>query len=391
MIRITKFWRSFRPLGLIGAFYHISIALLPVLYLLWVPGLNLSFGTVILLGFIPYAFYYILKGVYVRNSTAVFFFLFYGYLILRFEGNISRIMLGCSAFLHLYGMMKGSINSRKIRNIIEIYSLLNVVLLMTQLVSYYFLHIRLQYIPQQLIYEEYRNSFVFAEVSGLYRPSALFLEPSHFTQYCIYGLISTLFPGGQQKIKLNRAILIGMGCIFTTSGMGIVLTAGVFAWYVILNNQSLYRKILSWLKWIPLAAVALLVLLQIPFFKVALQRIFSSVDGYNAIAGRTHNWEDAIGNMNGSTLLFGYGDQHNYEWYITGFVDTIYKYGVVGVILEALCILNLMAKKIDNYVWCCCVVFTGLFFVAHLTNFVSHVFYFGIVIADIIARKEKIY
>lgn len=374
----------------VSELYHLCIATLPVIYVIYIPMLNIGLGTVILLLFVPYALSFLL-----RNSsnhviiTSVFFLLFYIYLIFRSDGNVVRIIMCIASFINLYGMIKGSIDSRKLRSAIELFSLINVWLIIIQIIGYYLFHTRIQFIPQNIIYEEYRNSYVFTAVDGLYRPSALFFEPSHFSQYCIYALISVLFPKSE-KVNVKRAVLLGIGCILTTSGMGIALTFAVFVWFLILNREIVGKKIMRLLKILPFVAVGLLILFQMEFFQLALQRVFQTVDGYNAIAGRTHNWSDAVGNMHGKLLWFGYGDSQHYEWYLTGLADSIYKYGIICVILEGLCLIHLMIKKIDNYVWCCCIVFAGLFCVAHLTNFFAQVFYFGIIISDVIYKEPKV-
>lgn len=385
-IRIKKI----NPITFFEIFYHLCIALLPVLYIINVPGINLSLGTVILIGFVPHSLIYIFKRPNRKKRIKSFVFLiFYVYLIFRSDGNTKRIILCCATYVILYGQMKGAINSTRIRGIIEAFAIINVALLVFQVLSYYVLHFRIQYIPQNLVYEEYRNSYVFRDLTGLYRPSALFLEPSHFSQYCIFALISTLFPVQGKQPDMKKAFAIGLGCILTTSGMGIALTACVFAWYMVLNKQRVDKKILNIMKMIPILIIMMLILSRTVFFQAALQRIFSTVEGYNAILGRTHNWDDAVGTMHGNLLWFGYGDSQTYRLYLTGLADTIYKYGIVCVILEGLCFIYLMLKKVDNFVWCCSITLAALFCVAHITNFVSQVFYFGIIIADANIPKAK--
>lgn len=351
--------------------------------------MSISLGTVILIAYIPRSALYVITRIKKKTRIKVYvFFVFYVYLILRSDGNLSRIVLCLASFIILYGDIKGLIKASKIRKIIEVFAIINVCLLLIQIVGYYILHIRIQFIPRSLIYEEYQNAYVFRDDGGLYRPSALFLEPSHFSQYCIFALISSFFPL-QGKANLKKALVIAGGCILTTSGMGIALTFGVMAWYIILNKQNISMKILTISMSIILLGVGILILSRMTFFQTALQRVFSSVDGYNAISGRTHNWDDAIGQMKGLTYLFGYGDSKTYEWYLTGLADTIYKYGLICVVLEAMCFFHLLRKKRDNFVWCCSVVFMILFCVAHITNFVAQVFYFGILIANASVPKEK--
>ena len=364
--------------------YHLCIGLLPVLYAIYVPVLNVGLGTIILLGFVPYAIMFIPNRNFHRSRiNSLPFFLFYFYLLFRLDGNISRIILCAASFINLYGQINGAIETEKLRKVVEAFSILNVLLLVIQVISFYLLHFRIQYIPQNLIFEEYRNSYVFEVAEGLYRPSALFLEPSHFAQYCIFALISALFPArGPANVK--KALLIGIGCILTTSGMGIALTAWVFFWYVIFDRQTVNVKMMKLVKWIPVVLIGVFILSRQEFFQTAIQRVFSNVDGYNAISGRTHNWEDAVGKMTGETLWIGYGDSQEYPWYLTGLADTIYKYGIIGAVLQGACFAYVMIKKMDNFVWCCCIVFIGLFFVAHLTNFMAQVFYFGMIISEAI-------
>ena len=367
----------------IDNFYHICVGLFPTLYIVNVPGLNMSLGTILLFLLLPQSFIYIIKRKKFKGRISTLcFFAFYFYLIARCEGNLTRIVICCCTFIIIAGQINGAIDTLKIRKVIETFAIVNVVLVMIQVVSYYLLHIQIQYIPKWLIYEEYQNSWVFRDFTGLYRPSALFLEPSHFAQYCVFALISALFPT-VEKVNLKKALVIGAGVILTTSGQGILLTVGVAAWYLAFNNQSLNKKIINILRIVPVILIVVAVLYNTEFFQAAINRIFNRVDGYTAIEGRTHNWDDAIGNMHGKTLWFGYGDSHKFRLYLPGLADTIYKYGLLCIILESLCLLYLMLKKIgNNYIWCSCVVFTILFCIAHVTNYVSQIFYFGIIIAE---------
>ena len=388
-IKVSGSEHSLNP---IDKLYHICIGLLPFLYLFNVPGLNMSFGTILIILFTPHALFYVYNGLKRggRSRISAFpFLLFYTYRMFRYEGNITGILLCLASFINLWGISYGSIRIREIRKIIEAFALVNLVLLVLQLLAYYSAHIRITYIPQQLLHSEFQQSSLITQSFGLYRPSALFLEPAHYSQYCCFAFISVLFPISEEKPNFKRAALIGIGCILTTSGMGIGLTFGILVWYIILNQTSKGTKLFSILKWIPIIAIAVIILLQIPFFQTAVQRVMSDVDGYNAIQGRTSNWGRAIGTMTGKDLWFGYGYSARYPWYLSGLPDTIYKYGLVAVILEFFCFIYLMLKKTGNYVWCCCITFIALFCVAHLTSFQLQVFYFGIIIADAVIPNGK--
>ncbi|MBR5974605.1 MAG: hypothetical protein IK020_05415 [Clostridiales bacterium] len=362
--------------------YHLCVALLPFLYIFQMPVLGMSVGTIIILALVPYSFLFFVKGMDRFRGGALFLFLFfYIYLIMRSDMNIVRILLCVATFINIGGMIHGAVKTSKLRKIIETFAIINLVLLIIQILFFYVLKIRLQYVPRGLVYAEYRESYVFRPLEGLFRPSALFLEPSHFAQYCIYALISALFPR-EGKPKLKKAAAIAAGCVLTTSGMGIALTAGVIGWFLLFSKEAHEKKILRIFAIIPLGLLGLLALSQTTFFATAMQRIFSNVDGYNAVSGRTHNWNDAIGTMDTYTLWTGYGDSVNFPLYLAGLADTIYKYGIICVVLEFFLFLYLCLKSRKNYVILGSVCFAFLFVIAHMTNFITQTFYFGILIAE---------
>ena len=371
--------------------YHFCVALMPILYLINVPILDISLGTVLLFVFIPHSIIYIYEGIKkLKGGVSVIpFLLFYAYIISRADGGMARIMLCSAVFINIWGIMYGSIKIQKICKIIEGFALINLVLILMQILCHYIFRVNIQYIPQSIIHSEFQGSYVFSGTSGMNRPSSLFLEPSHYSQYCCFAIISALFPS-TGKANLKKALLIAAGCIMTTSGMGIMLSFGIFAWYIFLNQGNKgVSKVISAFKWCVIIVIILIILLQIPFFQDALKRVFLELDGYNAIRGRLGQWGSAIRPMRGKTLLMGYGDKADYPYYLAGLADTIYKYGVICVALEFYCFLYLMFKKKENYVWCCSAVFLILFCFAHLTSVYVQIFYFGIIIAEIPKYAKK--
>lgn len=397
--RIDRYYE--KGMNIAAKLFPVCVALLPVLCLLNVPVLNISLGTVLLLVFLPYSAQHIWnrykKDGLQRETVAYFipFLAFYVYMILRADGSITRIVLCVATLVHLCAMFCGTIQAKKLREVVEWYAVVNSVLVLLQTLAFYLLNFRIQYIPQVLIHEQFQSSYVFREAEGLFRPSALFLEPSHFAQFCCFALISALFPL-QGKADLKKAAFIGLGCILTTSGMGIVLTFGIVLWYLyaqfVLTGKMKALKTQEIVKWVAIFIVAVFAICQVPLVKTALQRVFFTVDGYNAIYGRLGLWklEDAIGTMDFVSLLFGYGNNAEYSYYLTGLADTIYKFGLIGAALEIGCFGYLMWKKKTHFVWCTCAVFLMLFCVAHLTSFFAQVFYFGLVIADVMnAASEK--
>ena len=375
----------------ISTLYHWSIGLLPVLCLYNTPFLNISLGSVLLILFAPYVLIRTIPGfkLYKSRVSLIPFLLFYLYIVCRTDGNVANVILCIVAIININGAAHGVIKTKEIRRIVEWFAMVNTILIILQVLIYYGLHIRIQYIPQGIIHRDFTESFVFRSEYGygMYRPSALFLEPAHYSQYCCFALISVLFPA-KGKANLKRAALVALGCVLTTSGMGIMITFGILAWYIILAKTSKGSKVINIVKWVPVIAILIVILLQIPFVQTAFQRVFSSVNGYNAIRGRTGNWNSAIGSMQGHDLWFGYGGSAKYPYYLAGLADTIYKYGIIGVALEFICFFYLLTRKFKNFECCYCVVFILLFCFAHLTSIYVQVFHFSILIANVIIYER---
>lgn len=386
---------------LVTNLFQYCVALMPLLYILNVPLLNISLGTVLMILFLPYSALYIAgwfkkkDGGSKNFSGLILFATFYLYICARSGGSLSTIVMSVVALIHVGGMLCGSVQTDKLRRILVTFAMICVGLVVIQTLSYYLLDWRIQFLPRSIVHEQFRGSYVFREASGLYRPSALFLEPSHFIQYCCFAVIAVLFPS-KGKADPVRAVVLAIGCVLTTSGMGMALICGIAVWYfaaeyLIKGRIKNYRP-KQIILFALICAVGLLLMVQIPFIKLALMRVFSTVDGYNAIVGRLGLWKlkDAIGTMEPISLLFGYNHTAEYEFYLTGLIDTVYKLGLVGLLLELSCFGWLMWRKKTNYVWSSCLAFLALFTVAHLTGVFAHIFYFGMIIADAVSAPEGI-
>lgn len=123
----------------------------------------------------------------------------------------------------------------------------------------------------------------YSMVSTLFRPSAIFLEPSHMALYCIAFLCYTLFSEGNKTKKRDTMITI-ISIICTGSGMGVLsVVALMIYWSICAKKLSLKRILII----IILVAVAFL-LYQTEFMQAVLARVFTNnaAGGGNAFVGR---------------------------------------------------------------------------------------------------------
>lgn len=368
--------------------YSTVIALIPVIMILNVPILNIGASTVLLGLFAPYALLRYKSG---RKTISLFpFVVLIGYLICRAAGSLINQVLLVIVLIHVFGAVNDSLNIRVMRKTIENVAMLATVCVILQTLIYYVLGIRTMFLIEALVLEENRNVFSESVMGGsLYRPSAFFLEPSHYTQYCCLGLLSVLFPMDGQKANLKKAVWIALGCLLTTSGMGIALCIGVFGWYVLFTRRGQRAKLKSLIGWALAAVIAYFVLIQFSFFSLALQRIFGEVDGYNAIWGRTLFWDAYIGGLEGSEVLFGRGIINLPEGYMTGLMEVIYCYGYAGAGLMLLVFVYLFIRSKDNMARCICVIYCCLMCIGNLLGFLVLSFWLCLTIASANARSDE--
>ena len=181
--------------------------------------------------------------------------------------------------------------------------------------------------------------------SGVYRPSAFFIEPSAYTQYAYPVLVYLLFKSGSKR-SLKFALLISIGIIASTSGMGIMLSVGLWGLYLFYNSFGT-GKIKR--KWFGVFIVAVLMVLvayiMSPQLQYSVQRIFTGIGGQNsAIQGRLGGGQYYISLFNRSEFLFGTGDAGTeLTMYMSGLYHLIY---IDGVICAALFILMFAVQAI---------------------------------------------
>ncbi|MCI9023868.1 MAG: hypothetical protein HFG92_05405 [Dorea sp.] len=180
-------------------------------------------------------------------------------------------------------------------------------------------------------------------IDGFFRPSAMFLEPSHFSAYCSIGLICLLF--GSKKIDL-KAIFVSIAICMTTSGIGIGSVAMIWAFYIFYDLKSRNKRRMSRAGILLILFLLSFIILyyNFSFFRTALNR-FTGPD--NALSGRLSG-RLFIDELSGTSRLFGVGyrnftkfDSLNISYYFSSITELLYCQGIVGTVL--FCILYLLA------------------------------------------------
>jgi len=237
-------------------------------------------------------------------------------------------------------------------NIATRVAILACALILLQYICYYLLRFHLQLVYTKLLLPEAEHWVLLAKtgligikgiVSKFYRPSAFFLEPSHMFLY-IYPIFPLLlFSRIRSKLNLKYALFLSFGLLLSTSGMAIgVLAASWLAYLLLFDRQEkklkmsrlfTFRSILIILLFLSLFLV---LYVSIPFFSQSVDRIIGGRnEGSSAISGRTTRGFNLIRGLSGRELWLGVSESvEGINYNLSGFVATMYKYGLVGLILS---------------------------------------------------------
>ena len=368
----------------IGRWYAIFLALLPIVMAYKFPGVESGFATVMIaLGLIP-AFFIIIRRLKYVNYAIVFLISMYlGYVITKAEGN--SFLLPIAIVIHIASISTGAVNAESLRKYIEKISVIAAICVITQQIVHLFLGFHIPLMAPDLLIDDLKDYSINiltggAEVESMYRPCAFFLEPAHFSQYVIYGLGSALF---RNPSRIKEALIISLGLIATTSGMGFVLTFGIWGWWYLIyyTKGKKIARIRSSIICGIVIVVILFLMMQIPFFAQIIARFTNDGSSeYNAIDGRLIFWGKLFEDQSLSNLIFGYGEVAlEDDIYYTGLMKILYAYGIVGTFFFYLFLLYLFFitnKFSKTYV----LSYIGLSFLANLTGFIPIIFNIGVIL-----------
>ena len=177
-------------------------------------------------------------------------------------------------------------------------------------------------------------------INGIFRPSAFFLEPAHFSQYCSIGLASLLLK--KNSLLNKRAIVVSVGMILTTSGLGIGCVFSLWMVFLLIKGRKLTVEKITKICFGFLLGILLFVVVFLisQSFRSAIIRVFVPSNGYNSgIEGRL--WSRSfVESLTGKDLIFGMGFKNipvygvnKTAYYMTGVVEMLYCQGVVGILI----------------------------------------------------------
>lgn len=265
----------------------------------------------------------------------------------------------------------GAINLRYFEKTVIRIAMLASVLLIVQYICYYVFGFHLQLVITALLNDGAKQWVLLAQTGRIsvtgsftrfYRPSAFFLEPSHVTLYCFAALALIVLSPNMKRSHLASAMLLSLGIVLSTSGMGIALVVGIWGLFLLhrLMGEGSIRermkklfspKSLIWIG--AFLAVIVLMYVTVPTIRSSVNRIFiNSSGGNNAIEGRMSSGIKAVKDLSGWEFWFGKRDWGKvHQWNMAGFFYTFYTQGFIGMLLSYGFYFYSLFKTKNSHFW----------------------------------------
>jgi hypothetical protein len=194
------------------------------------------------------------------------------------------------------------------------------------------------FIPFIPLYTSQYESFDYALLykTMFYRPTSFFLEPAHFAQYIIFGLVICLFSDDFRLKNVFVGLFLTLGIILSTSGQGLVITAFIWLFFtmqlLVTVQLSKKKRIMGFfIPYISIAAIPLL--LKTEIVKNNLSRFLNS-SSKTAVTARSEGYFLYFMETNPVYKIFGsgYGNTPDGFWF-SGIAYFLYCTGLIGIIL----------------------------------------------------------
>ena len=321
-----------------------------------------------------------------------------------------------------------------------------------QSICYYAFDFHLQLVATDLLLEESSAWVRLAQTgiigvtghaSAFYRPSAFFLEPSHMFLYFVPTLFLLLLTREMNWTKRISAVIVSVGLLLSTSGMGIAVVVG--AWLLQLGFSSGSQNILhirhlfckkNILRCIAFVLLFLVIATILPFLRYSILRIFlgsrvvnamiaaeeadkasklppsdkealkeqaekeqaaaeaeklaAENAGSTAITGRIERALSLIlHQMSGQQYLIGVSDSvDDVNFNLPGFFATMYKYGIIGTVLSYVFYLCCAAFAKGATRWTA-IIILGISLVSAHTHGTFYMLFYVLMLMDGIVPKPK--
>ena len=341
----------------IDRIFALLFVLLPIIQPLKTP-FSITWSTAILIVSVPYISYKLFTNkITVRGILPITVYALYRIVNHGTDGPELLTLLFLIALSIV--LQSGLIRVDAFYHFTVVISQLASYLIILQTLTHYLLGIHLKLLPWSWLRTDgmqasYREQLSTGISAGLYRPSAFFIEPAVFALFAFLALFSLLVASNEKSHSMRQGIIISIGILMSTSGLGILLTVLCWAyllWTKIFHGRSIYAK---WLL-ISLGAVVAFVvaIFTIPFLRSAVMRIFTGINGQNsAITGRLGSGQYYYSLLTTHERIWGTGkNPDEFSMFLSGMYSLIMSDGIVGYILFELMFLLQAIRMRNRFSW----------------------------------------
>lgn len=222
------------------------------------------------------------------------------------------------------------------------------IVILIQYIAYYLIGVYLEFkIPFFSYANEVTESVNFAKIQMLsFRPSSIFLEPSHFSVFSILYLGILLFQSNENITIWIESILVSIAILLSVSSSALILIVFYWAIYIVksmLKWKSLYTPFKVFLFFVIVFAILFPIFRNSPHLYQALERILDLNSA--AVTGRINAGQNLVDSLEGMNKLFGVGFGNLPKYiYFNSIFYLLYCSGYVGIILF-LCVLFSLFKS----------------------------------------------
>ena len=394
-------------IGFIGQFCAFFLAVSPILQHYKGPIATAGFTVlVVLFPFILLSLLIKLRTFKIKYMGAILpLIVFYLYKVFAHGTTFFEFAHAAVMIVYFIAMANGCINVKYFIKIAFVVAALATIFVILQDICFYILGFYLKLIPASLLLPESDRWLLTANngvgLSGFYRPSAFFLEPSHMFLYLFPLLCIFLLAPDMKSWRLKKALLITLGLFLSGSGMGISVSTGLWmlygSFYRGKDNKFRIMKLFTPINIFFVVAIPFLLVIlyfNVSFFNQSINRIFGiNITGSDAISGRVRLAYALVGTLTGPQLWFGLtGSASEIEFNLSGFFATMYKFGITGVLLSYIFYVKSLFKLKEQYFWLSFIIILISFFTAHTHGTFYMLFYIIILLEGyhVVTKKKNI-
>jgi len=166
----------------------------------------------------------------------------------RSIGLVAKAQIGFALnMLNFYWLSSKILNYELAVRIYIFLSLLFSVFLIVQVGAGYLGHPFSLIQPGLMVYEPYdlTTDVIIGEQLQSGRFSSIFLEPAHFAQYTMVGMVLLLFVGKNDSYRFLKAGIITAAIIASSSSLGLVISFAMWGYYFLMQSENIGKAIIN--------------------------------------------------------------------------------------------------------------------------------------------------